>query len=282
MDDEQKWKRTKTQPEWGGFGRWGGGGPRTAIGMAGEGGRGGPSGAIQTRVAISHSNPAVEFALYCALTPLHEDALITISSKTLIDFESRSPRQHRIADIIICEPDVTPIQSPFSQSQSNQPRIIALVPTHTSCKYYFRFYRNAINVCLWRFGYGGLVHLVHRIVQQTDTEVILDRATDDFFNPYYRNRLVSLTALQRNLLRRLTFPEKVLLAELDISRAKLDEQREEILQLLNVATSANAIKVAEDLGVTQLSCEPDDKEYEAFKMETLATISSWTIRNEQH
>jgi hypothetical protein len=119
------------------------------------------------------------------------------------------------------------------------------------------------------------VQAVHNIVHQTDTEIIFDRATDDFFNPYYRNRLVSLTALQRDLLRRLSFPEKFLLAELDISKAKLDEQREQILQLLNVTTSANAIKVAEELGVTQLSCEPDEKESEAFKMETLEIISSW-------
>lgn len=278
MDDEfnQTRKRTQTQTERGGSGRWGGP-PRTAIGTEGEGGSSGPAGTVKPRVAICHSDSSVEFALYCAIRPLVEAGLIEISSAASLDLERRSARKLRIADIVVTEPALGSVSSAFGSATSYYPRIIALVPTHIASQYLWRFYRNGISVCPWRYGLQGVLNTIRLSLNQRDDKVIYDDAIDFFFSTAFG--IVSLSDMQGKLLRRLQFSEKTLLAEFDISSSKLDLMKEELFHTLEVTTAEAAIQVGKQHGVTQLPAEPNSNETQAFADEIAATVSAWLERS---
>lgn len=282
MDDEPKWKRTQLETERGGSGRWGGR-PRTAVGLSGEGGSGAPGGAVQPRLAISHSDPAVEFALHCLFEPLVEENILKLSTKTVLDLEGRRGRKGRIADIVICEPDLHDVASAFSMTQSYYPRVVALVPAHVGSKYFWRFFRNGISLCLWKYGLNAVLRTVQASLEEAESVIVYDWTVERFFRtPKISNtRIETLTTKQRNLLRRLRFSDKTLLAEFDVSETKMETMKENLFESLEVTSLEEAINVAERAGVIQLSTEPDLTEGIFFQREVRSVVSSWLERKLQ-
>lgn len=272
MYDEFRRRLTKTETERGGSGR-SGGRPRTAIGLTGDGDSDERGGVTQPRVAITHSDAEVEFALNCALQPLAESGAIKISEETIFDLEHRRLRKGRRADIVICEPDLAAIKPAFSQSTSYHPRVIAVVPAHIAAEYFNRFNRNGINICLLKFGFEAVVRTTQSVLAQTGSTIINDYKVQNFFS--HKFKIKSLTSSQHELLCRLQFARQILLAEFDVSEKKLDSMKEDLYKALNVPDASGALKIADSRGIIQLTTQPDPVEAKIFKQETLKIITSW-------
>lgn len=275
MDDEQQWKRKQTLTERDGSGRWGGG-FRTAVGMEGDGDKNRGGGALRPRLAISHSNPAVTFAVECFFSKTSKDNLFDIATPFVSDLPQRRQVRARIADIVITDLN-SPSTINYDQAADYSPRVIALVPTDIASRYLWRLYRLGVSVCPLQFGLETLYKTVIASLHKNDNEIVYEQKVMEFFtaSPCVEGKINELRPGQRNLLRRLEFTDEDLISEYNEPEFTIKERKEKLFQALDVKNAEQAIQLAELYDVTQFPANPDPLESKNFDKEVAESIQTW-------
>ncbi|HEY9678012.1 MAG TPA: hypothetical protein V6C76_08375 [Drouetiella sp.] len=273
--DELEWRQKKTSVERDYFGSGRGGGPpiRTAIGAAGSGGDSDGT-AFCKRLAVHHSDPAVVFALKIMLQPLVHDGsieFINLSMFNLRDrcFDAAVPK----FDLLIAEITEQNIGIFRANNQGKHPnKVIVIGATSLISQYLIRLFYTQIAVCPLRFGLDPVLYLVREYLRRPNRNLIFHQEIEDF---YFVRQFGLLDPRQRNLLRRLSWSDSILLNEFYISEWQLAGELRELYDALKVSSREEAIDFGERIGIAQISLEPDAVERVLFDSLVLNIISNW-------